>query len=98
MPPVVTITACAESENSPAASRPVATPRAAELGARIVPATPVTAPPSVCSSSTRWRKRSSTSPRATAARTRRSNGSTTPGPVPQVMWKRGTELPGPSAR
>jgi hypothetical protein len=25
------------------------------------------------------------------------NGATTPGPVPQVMWKRGTELPGPSA-
>jgi hypothetical protein len=31
-------------------------------------------------------------------RTRRSNGSTTPGPVPQVMWNRGTELPCPSAR
>ena len=29
------------------------------------------------------------------SRTRRSNGSTTPGPVPQVMWKRGTELPWP---
>jgi hypothetical protein len=27
----------------------------------------------------------------------RSNGSTTPGPVPQVMWKRGTKLPWPFA-
>ena len=26
---------------------------------------------------------------------RRANGSTTPGPVPHVMWKRGTELPCP---
>ena len=36
-------------------------------------------------------------PESRWARTRRSNGSTTPGPVPQVMWKRGTLLPGPSA-
>ncbi len=26
-------------------------------------------------------------------RTRRTNGASTPGPVPQVRWKRGTELP-----
>ena len=32
------------------------------------------------------------------ARTRRMNGASTPGPVPQEMWKRGTELPCPSAR
>ncbi|GAA3021363.1 hypothetical protein GCM10020229_35730 [Kitasatospora albolonga] len=46
---------------------------------------------------TRWRKRRSTSPRAAAARTRAAKGATRPGPVPQVMWKRGTELPGPVA-
>ena len=40
----------------------------------------------------------STRPRATCSRTRRSNGSSTPGPVPQVKWKRGTELPWPCAR
>jgi hypothetical protein len=98
MPPVVAITACAERENSPAGSRSLACPRRTELGASTVPDTPLTAPSVVVSSSTRWRKRSSTRPRATAARTRRSNGSTTPGPVPQVMWKRGTEFPCPSAR
>ena len=32
------------------------------------------------------------------ARTRRTNGSSTPGPVPQVTWNRGTELPWPRAR
>ena len=32
-----------------------------------------------------------------ASRARRSNGSTMPGPVPQVTWKRGTELPWPIA-
>jgi uncharacterized protein len=36
-------------------------------------------------------------PASTAARTRRTNGSTIPGPVPHTMWKRGTELPGPVA-
>ena len=40
----------------------------------------------------------STRPRAACSRTRRSNGSSTPGPVPQVKWKRGTELPWPCAR
>ena len=40
--------------------------------------------------------RSASRPVAACSRTRRSNGSTTPGPVPQVMWKRGTELPWPS--
>ena len=98
IPPVVAITACAVSENSPADSRPDASPRLTPLGASTVPDTPVTAPPSVVSASTRWRKRSSILPRAAASRTRRSNGATTPGPVPHVMWKRGTELPWPSAR
>jgi hypothetical protein len=73
--------------------RELASPRAAELGSSSAPRTPTTAPPSTTSSSTRWRKRSSTSPRSTAARTRRSKGASSPGPVPQVMWKRGTELP-----
>ena len=48
------------------------------------------------SPSTRCRKRElDEPPSATPSRTRRSNGSTMPGPVPQVMWKRGTELPWP---
>jgi len=38
-----------------------------------------------------------TSPASAAARTRRSNGSTTPGPVPQVTWNLGTLLPRPLA-
>ena len=98
MPPEVTNTACASSENSPTAPRELGAPRTASLGSSTDPRTPVTAPPEITSSSTWWRKRSSTSPRAAASRTRRSNGSTTPGPVPQVRWKRGTELPCPIAR
>ena len=57
-----------------------ARPARAPLGSSTDPRTPVTAPPEITSSSTWWRKRSSTSPRAAASRTRRSNGSTTPGP------------------
>ena len=53
---------------------------------------------SLLSPVTRWRKRNVTSPRLSASRTRRTNGSITPGPVPQVTWKRGTELPCPVAR
>ena len=37
-------------------------------------------------------------PRRAASRTRRTNGSISPGPVPQVTWKRGTELPWPGRR
>jgi hypothetical protein len=36
-------------------------------------------------------------PSDAASRTVAMNGSSTPGPVPQVMWNRGTELPGPVA-
>ena len=95
MPPEVTITACAVASNSPTASRVVSAPRTASVGASTVPRTPVTTPPLDVSASTRWRNANCTLP---AARTRRSNGSTRPGPVPHVMWKRGTELPWPVAR
>ena len=96
-PPAVTTTAWARSSKVPAATREVGAPRAAPSAARTVPATPSIVPPVPVRASARWRNRSSTRPRSAAARTRRSNGSTTPGPVPQVMWKRGTELPGPVA-
>ena len=36
-------------------------------------------------------------PAATADRTRAAKISTSPGPVPQVMWNRGTLVPEPSA-
>jgi hypothetical protein len=93
IPPEVTITAPAAKENSPTASRLLERPRAHASGASTVPDTPS---PGV-SASTRWRKRRSTSPRSRAARTCRTNGSISPGPVPQVRWKRGTEFPCPMA-
>lgn len=98
MPPEVTITAWAPSRNSERTSRELGRPRSASLSTSTSPATPSTAPPVVVSAVTRCRKRSSTRPLATASRTRRANGATTPGPVPHVMWKRGTELPCPVAR
>ena len=98
MPPLVTITACAPSSNVPISTRELAVPRVAVDGSSTAPRTPVTTPSVRTSSSTRRRNLSCTRPAATAARTRRSNGSTTPGPVPHVTWKRGTELPWPSAR
>ena len=70
-------------------------PRGTSLGSRTAPDTPVTVPSAVTSASTRCRKRNSSRPASAAARTRFSNGSTTPGPVPQVTWNLGTELPGP---
>jgi hypothetical protein len=97
MPPEVTSTTGAASANSPTAVRELFCPRRAALGSSRSPRTPVTAPPLSVSASTLWRKRSSTVARACAARTRRINGSSTPGPVPHVMWKRGTELPCPVA-
>ena len=98
MPPEVTITACARSSKSPTSTRLLALPRSTRVGSRTAPRTPTTVPPSTTSSSTRCRKANRIRPVATCSRTRRSNGATTPGPVPQVMWKRGTELPWPSAR
>ena len=97
MPPEETTTAWALSSKSPTTSRLVGRPRPAASAASTDPRTPLTAPPDTTSSSTRWRRRSSTRPAATPARTRRTKGSSTPGPVPQVMWKRGTELPCPLA-
>lgn len=97
MPPEVTITAWARSSKESTASRLLAVPRRASLAASTSPLTVSTAPPVRDSPVTRCRNRSSTRPRATPARTRRSKGSTSPGPVPQVMWKRGTELPCPDA-
>src|SRR3954451_9352667 len=97
IPPDATITTGARSSNSPVTSRLLGAPRSAESGARTAPRTPTTRPSSTMSSSTRWRFRMDTRPLAAAACTRRTNGSTTPGPVPQVMWNRGTELPCPPA-
>ena len=76
-------------------SRALGAPRTAPSAARTSPVTPSMPPAVVLRLVTRWRKRSSTRPLATPSRTRRSKGSTSPGPVPQVMWKRGTELPCP---
>ena len=98
MPPLDTITAWAVSSKSPVSSRLDALPRSIASGASTFPRTPVTVPPSTTRSSTRCRKASRMRPLAACARTRCSNGSTRPGPVPQVMWKRGTEFPWPSAR
>jgi len=98
IPPEVTITAGACSSNSPASVRELRVPRAAWLGSRIAPRTPSTVPPVTVSPSTRCRNRSPTRPEPAASLTRCSNGATTAGPVPQVTWKRGTELPCPSAR
>ncbi len=97
MPPEVTITAWALSSKAPATSRLLAVPRSAALGSSTSPVTVSSAPAVRESPVTRWRKRSWTSPLATPSRTLRSKGATTPGPVPQVMWKRGTELPWPVA-
>ncbi len=98
MPPEVTITAGACSSKSPAWTRELRVPRAAWLGSRTAPRTPSTVPRVTVSPSTRCRNRSPTRPESAASRTCRSNGATTAGPVPQVTWKRGTELPCPSAR
>ncbi len=98
MPPEATITAPAESSKSPTTSRPDFWPRSTVEGASTLAGDARhRAVRSVTMRSTRWRNFSTIRPAATCSRTRRSNGSTTPGPVPQVMWKRGTELPWPSA-
>ena len=60
MPPEVTTTAWARRSKSPVVSRLVGTPRASAAGASTRPRTPTTAPPSVTSSSTRWRNRTDT--------------------------------------
>jgi hypothetical protein len=98
IPPDVTITAGACSSNGPTSVRELRVPRAAELGSSTAPRTPSTAPPVTVSPSTRCRNRNPTRPSDAASRTRRTNGASTPGPVPQVTWNLGTELPCPSAR
>ena len=97
MPPEVTTTLGAPRLNVSTAVRELDSPRATSEGSRTVPDTPVTAPAVTSSASTRWRKRIVTRPSSTACCTRRRNGSRMPGPVPQTMWKRGTELPWPVA-
>ena len=90
MPPLETITADARNSNSPKVFREDATPRAALVGSSTEPRTPTAAPFSTISSSTRCRcaNRTFEFPSSLRAKT-----STIAGPVPQVMWKRGTELP-----
>src|SRR5258706_134652 len=90
MPPLVMTTACARSEKVPSRTRELGAPRSASSGARISPATPSIVPPLVSRSVTRCRWRTDTAPRAAAPRTRRTKSASTQGPVPQVMWKRGT--------
>ena len=75
--------------------RELRSPRAAPVGSRTSPCTPCTTPFVMTSPHTRCRKWNRTRPVCTWARTRRANGSTTPGPVPHVTWKRGTLFPGP---
>src|SRR3984885_13389186 len=95
IPPEVTITAGALISNSPTGVRELASPRATELGSSTVPATPASVPPFDVSESTWWRNFRVTLPRATASRTRRSNGSPPPGPGPPA---RGRPPRGPDAR
>jgi hypothetical protein len=94
MPPLATITADARNSNSPTVFRDDATPSAAVVGSNTAPRTPTTAPFSTISSSTRWRCANRT---FVLPSSRRAKMSTIAGPVPQVMWKRGTELPWPRA-
>ena len=93
MPPDVTTMACALSAKSPTTTRELACPRSTVLGSRTSPCTPSMTPAVVVKPLTRWRKRRETSPRFSPSRTRLAKGATMPGPVPQVTWKRGTELP-----
>lgn len=97
MPPEVTMTALARSSKSPTVSRDEATPRAAAEGSSSDPRTPTAAPSSTINSSTWCRYLKSTSPRSAAASTGSRKTRTTSGPVPHVMWKRGTEFPCPVA-
>ena len=79
------MTAPARNVNSPTTVRELFTPRGTSLGSRIAPRTPSTAPFVSKSSSTRCRNLKVIRPFFSASRVRRTNGSSTPGPVPQVM-------------
>ncbi len=74
-----------------------ALPRSTSVGSSTVPRTPTAAPSSTISSSTWWRNSKRTRPRCSASSTGSRKTRTTSGPVPQVRWKRGTELPWPDA-
>jgi len=97
IPPLAITTAGARSSKSPAGSRLEPTPRPASSGARTVPWTPATAPPSRMRPSTRWRKWKVSAPSRAAARALSAKGSEMPVPVPHGTWNRGTELPWPAA-
>ena len=99
MPPEVTSTTGASSANSPTAVRELRSPRRTPLGSSTSPRTPVDRAAGDHELVDLVAEAQLDQPaRGCASRTRRSNGSSTPGPVPQVRWKRGTELPWPVAR
>ena len=93
MPPEVTMMAWALSAKSPTTARALACPRSTVLGSRTSPCTPSIKPAELVKPLTRCRNRSETRPCFSPSRTRATNGARMPGPVPQVTWKRGTELP-----
>ena len=95
MPPDVTMTACALSENVPTGGASSAR-RAPLARLQDFARTPSIAPPSGQRGDA-VAETQRDQPGFSASRTRRMNGAITPGPVPQVMWKRGTELPWPVA-
>ncbi|GAW25974.1 putative fumarate reductase succinate dehydrogenase flavo protein [Rosellinia necatrix] len=99
MPPVAMTTAEPRSSNVSIAFLDDWAPRSTGSCSSTRPRTPTALPDpsSTTSSSTTWRKRNSTRPFFSAARTGSAKTRTTSGPAPQVMWKRGTELPWPSA-
>ena len=84
MPPEATITACARKLKSPITLREELLPRSTLSGSSTAPLTPSTVPFVITSVSTRWRNLNVSRPFFCASRARRSNGSTMPGPVPQV--------------
>jgi hypothetical protein len=94
IPPLVTITAEARNSNCPIDFRDDDTPRGSVEGSKTVPRTPVTASRSMISSSTWCRCAKRT---FGWSRNRRAKISAMAGPVPQVIWNRGTELPCPCA-
>ena len=87
------MTAGACSSNSPTAVRELGAERGTSDASSTVPRTPSTTPSVMVSPSTWCRKAKRNWPRSAACFARAANGATRPGPVPQVMWKRGTELP-----
>lgn len=99
MPPEETRTAEPYISNSPLMFRFVLTPLGESSGSRVRPLTPTTLPvaSSTSSLSTWWRNLNWTRPSFSMALTGSAKTLTISGPTPQVMWKRGTEFPWPSA-